>query len=592
MIYNKLAMIDKDVINKVLSSIDPISIAMQYVHFKKQGKRNVALCPFHKESTPSFHMNEEGVFFCFGCNKGGNIITFIMEMEKLNFTEAVHFLADKAGIKIDKASATEAFRQRELMLKIHKEAAKLYHENLFSKEGTDALQYLRNRQIGKETIKKFQIGYAPDKWDFIVNSLQSKYELPLLAKSGLIIANDSGDGYYDRFRNRIMIPIFDLQENIVAFGGRALSNDAVKYINSAESPIFQKSNILFALNLAKKAITEKGYAILVEGYFDAISLHSFGFNNTVASLGTALTENQIKLLKRYTTDIYLCYDSDKAGKKATDRAILMLLQNDLNIKIIILEENEDPDSFCRKYSKELFLERIDNATDYINFFFEYRINQYPKLTAKIKSTIINEGMPLLQNISNPVVKSEYVKTVSELLKIKEDALLETLNRYKIKNLPYTPEIIENKNIPLAEKILLLACINEPSIFKTILLYDTEELFEGLNIASIFEVLIQMLRNNEPIDVSSVMLNLGEEDKRLLSSILLEEINWKDKINSSRATLKKPIIERKLASLDIKIKNISDQPSNNKLNELLQQKYKLQLERINLINMSKKKNTEQ
>ncbi len=201
-------------------------------------------------------------------------------------------------------------------------------------------------------------------------------------------------------------------------------------------------------------------------------------------------------------------------------------------------------------------------------------------------------MPLLQNISNPVVKSEYVKTVSELLKIKEDALLETLNRYKIKNLPYTPEIIENKNIPLAEKILLLACIKEPSIFKTILLYDTEELFEGLNIASIFEVLIQMLRNNEPIDVSSVMLNLGEEDKRLLSSILLEEINWKDKINSSRATLKKPIIERKLASLDIKIKNISDQPFNNELNELLQQKHKLQLERINLINMSKKKNTEQ
>jgi len=580
-------MIDRDIINKILLSIDPLSIAMQYVSFKSQGKRYVALCPFHKEKTPSFFMNEEGIFHCFGCGKGGNFITFIMEIEKLSFIEAVHFLADKAGIKIDKSLSTEALRQKEILIDIHKEAAKLFHEFLFSSEGEEALRYLANRQITEDTIKKFQLGYAPNSWEFLVKSLGKKFELPLVAKSGLIIANEAGDGYYDRFRNRIMIPIYDSQDNIVAFGGRALTNDVAKYINSAESPIFQKSNLLFALNLAKKTLSDKGYAILVEGYFDAISLHSEGFDNTVASLGTSLTEQQINILKRYTSNIYLCYDSDTAGKKATDRAILMLLKNDFSIKIIVLNEGEDPDSFCRKYGKDAFEERLNQASDYITFFFSNKISSHQRLTPKIKSSIVQEGIPLLEAISNPIIHSHYVKTVAELLKIKEEVLVDTLQNYKLRGPSQKLVIDELTNISIAEKVLLLACINEPSFLKSILIHDTEELFEGLATSSIFEKLIQMFRNDEQINISTLMLKLGDEDKNILSSILLENLDWqnKDIIAKSRAILKTQIIERKLAVLDEKIKNLPPDYTND-VNDLLQQKEKLQRERLYLISKSK------
>lgn len=581
-------MIEKEIISKILSSIDPLSIAMQYLSFKKQGKRHVALCPFHKEKTPSFFMNDEGVFYCFGCGKGGNLISFIMEVEKLNFQEAVHFLASKAGITVDKSFSTEAYRQRELMISIHKEAALLFHEYLCSQSGRRALDYLNDRQISRETINKFMIGYAPDERDFIVESLGKKFDLPIIAKSGLIITGAAGDGYYDRFRNRIMIPIFDLQGNIVAFGGRTLANDAAKYINSAESPIFQKSSILFGFNLAKKSIAEKGYAILVEGYFDAISLHSFNFHNTVASLGTSLTENQVQLLKRYTSDVYLCYDADKAGKKATDRAILLLLKKDLSIKIIILDENEDPDSFCRKFGTDLFQERIERASDYIQFYFRHKIATYAKLTPRIKSSIVMEGVPLLQAINNPIIKSHYVKTVSELLKIKEDVLLDSLQNYNPK-LSYSDyQIQEMKKIPIAEKIILLACLNEPSILQSILIFDSEEFFEGLYLASIFEKLIQMARNGEHITVESIMLNLGEDDQKVLSSILMGNIEWKNDnvIYKARSALKVQIIERKISALQERIENITDEFAKEEIDDLLKEKKRLQKERLNLKNLSK------
>ena len=581
-------MIDKDTIGKILSSIDPISIAMQYLSFKKQGKRNVALCPFHKEKTPSFFMNDEGVFHCFGCGKGGNFISFIMEMEKLNFQEAVNFLANKAGITIDKSFSTEAYRQRELLISIHREAALLFHNYLYSEDGKKALEYLKNRQISKETIDKFMIGYAPDKWDYIVESLSKKFDLVMIAKSGLIITNASGDGYYDRFRNRIMIPIFDLQENIVAFGGRTLSGDAAKYINSAESPIFQKSNILFGLNLAKKLITEKGYAILVEGYFDAISLHSFNFDNTVASLGTSLTENQVQLLKRYTSDVYICYDSDKAGKKATERAILLLLQKDLSIKVIILDENEDPDSFCKKFGKDIFQERIKKASDYIQFYFQHKIASYPKLTPRIKSSIVMEGIPILQAINNPIIKSHYVKTVSELLRIKEDTLLDSLQSYSPRVNYSNYQIQEREKIPIAEKIILLACLNESSILQSILISDTEEFFEVLCLSSIFEKLIQMLRNDEQITVESIMLNLGEEDQKILSSILMDRIEWENDnvIYKARAALKVQLIERKIFAIQEKIQNLTDEFAKEGIDDLLKEKKRLQEERLILKNLSK------
>lgn len=579
-------MINKEIISQIKAAINPISLITQYVNLKQQGKRYVALCPFHKEKTPSFYVNEEGMFHCFGCGKGGDLFNFIMEMEKLNFIEAVKFLADKSGIKITKDLSTEAYKQKEILLAIHREACQLYHNNLLKEEGKNALFYLNNRGITKETIEKFKLGYAPASWDFLVNYFSGKFNLLEVAKSGLIIAKENFENYYDRFRNRIIIPIFDLQGNPIAFGGRTLTQEDAKYINSPESPIFQKGNILFALNQARSSISKKEYAILVEGYFDVITLHEKGFDNTIGSLGTSLTENQISLLKRYTSTIYLCYDADTAGKKATDRAIHLLLQNDFTIKIVILEEGEDPDSFCRKYEASKFQEKLNGAKDFISFTLSNHLSKYEKLNPQIKSSIVSSILPLVNSIKDKITQHEYLKMISQELKIKEEILLEKLNSLSKDNL-LDKNIYQNEYyIPLAEKHLLLACLHYPDIFQEILRQEEETFFEGLILTPIFEKLINMVRNGENINPQQVMLVLNDNEKSLLSSILLENISLeKNTINSSRIAIKKLQIERKLSILQDKINKAIEENNLEAINKLLEEKNKLAASKQYIYNWS-------
>jgi len=564
--------IDKEVLEQIKAALNPISIFSQYINLKAQGKRHVALCPFHQERTPSFFVNEEGIFHCFGCGKGGNLFTFIMEMERMNFVEAVKYLADKAGINIRTDLSTEAYKQREVLIKIYKEACQLYQDCLFKEENKKALTYLNNRGINKNTIEKFKIGYAPDSWNFLVNYFTGRYDLAEVVKSGLIIPKEN-QNFYDRFRNRIIIPILDLQNNPIAFGGRTLAEDEAKYINSPESPIFQKGNILFGLNQAKSSISKKEFAILVEGYFDVITLHEKNFDNAVGSLGTSLTENQISLLKRYTTNVYLCYDADRAGKKATDRAIHLLLQNDFTIKIILLDEGEDPDSFCRKYEPSLFQEKINKANDFIYFVLENSLSKYEKITPKVKSEIVEEILPLINAMKDEIIRKDYLHMISETLKIKEDILIERLAAFSkgsssIKNTskegsPFTP----------AEEYLLLACLHYPDVFQEILREEEETFFEGLNASPIFEKLINMFRNGETITPSQVLLVLNEEEKNILSSLLLRKIDFQksNAINKSRIAIKLLQIERKLSLLHDKINKAKAEGDNFSIESLLKEK---------------------
>lgn len=573
-------MITREIIERIRSSMEPLSIASVYISLKPQGKRFVGLCPFHKEKTPSFYMNEDGMYHCFGCGKGGDFIKFIMEMEKLNFTDALHFLAEKLGIKIEHDISTEAFKQRELLLDIHKETCSLYHKLLFTQQGNEALKYLENRGIDKEIITQFSLGYAPDEWEYLVNHFAPKIDLALLSKSSLIIPKEKSERHYDRFRNRVMIPIVDLQENVVGFGGRALKPDEVKYINSSESPIFQKGNLLFALCIARKSIPTRGYAILVEGYFDVISLHVQGFNNAVASLGTSLTEQQIHLLKRYTDTVYICYDADTAGKKATDRAIQMLLENDVNLKIIVLDEGEDPDSFCRKKGKEAFQTKIDQAEDFMQFILENKIKAHGKLTPRTKSKIFSELMPVLLPLLNAVkrelLRSGYIKMISEMLKVQEETIQKSLKEYAFNpKASYTDAPI-NFKIPLSEKILLRGSLKYPEILETILSQEDETFFEGLFTSSIFEKLVAMIRNGEAINEQSLILALGDDEKIIFSSIALEDlkIDEMNAIEKSRQDLKKQHIERKLGARQEKIKKADQTSSIDEINEILRQKMNL------------------
>ncbi|OGF64045.1 MAG: DNA primase [Candidatus Fischerbacteria bacterium RBG_13_37_8] len=576
-------MINREIIDRIKLIIQPLSLAGHYISLKPQGSRFIALCPFHKEKTPSFYMNEDGMFHCFGCGKGGDIFKFIMEMEKLSFMDAVQFLADKYGIKIDHSVSTEAYKQKETMLAVHKEACALYQKTLSSDDGKEALSYLQKRGITTDTINKFKIGFSPNEWDFLSRYFEKKADPALLIKSSLVVPREKNDGFYDRFRNRIMIPIIDLHDNVIGFGGRALKSDEVKYINSAESPIFQKGLFLFSLCNAKKKIAEKEFALLVEGYFDAIALHSFGFENAVASLGTSLTEQQIHLLKRYTTTVYVCYDADKAGKKAADRAIQMLLENDFLVKVIILDENEDPDSFCRKYGADSFQERIEQADDFIHFFLHNKIKPHDRITPKIKSSIVLEGIPLLRAIKNQITRSHYIKMAASLLKINEDLLLQTLKEHDTSPHADYSSIQQLTNINIAEKAFLLGCIYYTEILEAVLKEKDETFFDGLQTTPLFQKLILMLRNNEPISPDALMHTLGDEEKNILSSILLENFDYKNKnlIEKSRRILEIQHIERKLSALQEKIEALKDISDSEILNELLNEKKRLATERQKL-----------
>ena len=317
-------------INEVSRRINLSELVSGYVHLKRNGTSHVGLCPFHKEKTPSFHVDDDKqLFYCFGCGAGGNVFDFIMRAENLDFVDALQFLAQRAGVTLEEEKGERTSRSeeesnlRKRILEMNRLAARRFYDNLNGPDAESAVSYMQKRGLERKTVIKFGIGYAPDSWSDMLDFLKEKgYSAQEIVLAGLAVKNDKGR-IYDKFRNRLMFPIIDVRGNVVAFGGRALSDDPAKYMNSPETPVFHKGRNLFSLNLAKQSGLKEGL-ILVEGYMDVISLYQRGITNVVAGLGTALTEEQAKLITRYASQVYVCYDSDEAGQKAAQKAISLL----------------------------------------------------------------------------------------------------------------------------------------------------------------------------------------------------------------------------------------------------------------------------
>ena len=410
---------NEDFIEKVRFSNDIIDVVSEYTNLKKSGQSYKGLCPFHDEKTPSFNVSpDQQLYYCFGCGVGGNIFNFIMEVEGLNFSEAVEFLAERANIELPQQSNSQARQrkrsQRNKLLKIHKLATQFYNYLLLESElGRQAYNYLVERGFDEETIEKFQLGFAPDRWQGLYNFLSDKgYEDEILLKSGLILPRKNNDGYYDRFRNRVMFTIFDHRHQAIGFGGRVLSSDEEpKYLNSPSTPLFDKSENLYGLNWAKKEMRQTDEVIITEGYTDVITASDFGIENVVASLGTSLTTQQAKILKRYVERVYIAYDADAAGAQAALRGLEILKKEGLEVKVINLGNDKDPDEYIKEEGKEKFLQLKNNATSLIQFKINQVLKNKDLANVDERVNVVQKILPILYAIDDSVEREEYLKQI-------------------------------------------------------------------------------------------------------------------------------------------------------------------------------------
>ena len=470
----------------------------QYVTLKRSGSNLFGLCPFHGEKTASFSVApDKGIFYCFGCHKGGGVINFEMEIEGLSYPDAVRALAKRAGMEVPEDEQYQSrYRQQERLWALHKEAARFFHSQLYAPIGAEALRYAAGRGMPKSILTKFGIGYAPDSWTDLVDYLRKKgYTDQELRDSGLVTVSRKNGNLFDRFRDRLMFPIIDVRGNVIGFGGRIMNDkdkSAAKYLNSPETLIFNKRKNLFALNLAKKS--KLGYLILVEGYMDAIALHQYGFDCAVASLGTALTEDGANLLSRYTDQVVLIYDGDAAGQNATQRAIPILEKAGLQVKVLQMRDAKDPDEFLKKYGADRFKLLLEESSNRVEYQLTAILKKYDLRDDDQRVKYLQESAGLISTLGSSVQREVYAGRVAEVAKISLDAMKLEVNRaYKrrqyqekkkqekidlspAKNLQPKSRAIRYDNLKsaMAEEMLLSLVLREPA-----LLDKTRDLSAGM-----------------------------------------------------------------------------------------------------------------
>lgn len=407
---------DNSKIEEIKSRVDIVELAAEYLTLKKAGRNYLGLCPFHQEKTPSFTVNrEKQIFYCFGCGEGGNVITFLMKITNKTFPEAIKELAEKAGVILPSWQDTKEGRRndslRQNIADLNLRAAQQYTRNLHSPAGKAAQNYLNDRGIKPETVKQFRLGFAEDSWRSLASNIERNgLSLKIAEQAGLVIAGKEGS-YYDRFRGRLIFPIENISGEIVAFGGRILDKGEPKYLNSPESPIYIKGKNLYGLNKTKEEIRNKGFALIVEGYFDLISLWNAGIGNVVASLGTALTREHLELLHRYTTEVVALFDPDEAGRKALDRSLELFLSLDMRARVLVLPDGLDPDDYVKKNGAEKLNDLITNAEPLSDYYIENVLGSGKSFEEKRE--IIKTAMEFVNKIRDRKEKDLFIKRIAE-----------------------------------------------------------------------------------------------------------------------------------------------------------------------------------
>ena len=509
----------------------------QYVNLKRSGSNLFGLCPFHGEKTASFSVApDKGIYYCFGCHKGGGAINFMMEIEGLSYPDAVRALAKRAGMEVPEDEQYQSrYRQQERLWALSKEAARFFVAQLYSPAGAEGLAYAQKRGMPKSTLTKFGIGFAPNTWDSLVKAMRAKgYTDQELIDSGLVTVSQKNGNIYDRFRNRLMFPIIDVRGNVIGFGGRVMDNSTPKYLNSPETLIFNKRKNLFGLNMAKKS--KLGYLILVEGYMDAIALHQYGFDCAVASLGTSLTEEHAVLLSRYTENVVLIYDGDEAGQRAAQRAIPMLEKAGLQVKVLQMKDAKDPDEYLKKFGADKFKLLMEESSNRVEYQLNAIRKKYDLREDDQKVRFINEAAEFISTLPNAVQREVYGNRVADAAKISYDAMkIEVGKAYKRRIArekkrqekidlapaqalqPKSRSIrYDNMKSAMAEETVIAMALKEPAMLDEAKDLAPEEFSSGL-LGSVYLQLRQ--RHDQGLDVSlGVLTDLSPEEMSHVTGI--------------------------------------------------------------------------
>jgi DNA primase len=567
---------------RVKQQADIVRVIGEYVRLKKSGQNFTGLCPFHQEKSPSFAVHPvKQIYHCFGCGVGGDVFKFVMEMEKSTFPEAIRTVAEKCGIAIPspRERSPEERQENQLrsgLVEMHREAAVFFARLLQeSPEGKVAFAYLEDRGLDRETMKRFGLGYAPSSGDALLRHLKAKFPEKLLEASGLV-SRDPGGRFYDRFRRRIMFPIANESGKVIAFGGRTMGDDLPKYMNSPETPIYSKSTVLYHVDRAKEALRQNDFAVLVEGYMDAIAVARAGITNVVASCGTSLAEPQIKLLGRFTRRVVVNYDPDTAGQVATERSVTLLLEKEFDVRVLALPGGADPDKFLKEQGADAYRQLLAQSPPYLDYLIG-RARQMDRTTAAGKVAALNFLMPYVQRLPNRLLRSEWATRIASELRVDEPVLREALRRAAAERRSEVKPKAEllTPAVKQAERQLLYMLV-EAAGFRERLAREIAAtgLHRGLETEKIFEALVGKATTGVRPDPTELGASLDDKDRRLLFEILFEsfpEPMWETAENCL-GFLRSRRVEEELAELQ---KQIESKPSAEELRRLVTRRLELQ-----------------
>jgi len=565
---------------------DIVRIVSDYVSLKKKGRDWTACCPFHNEKTPSFYVSQgKQIFKCFGCSKGGSVFDFIMEIEGCSFPEAVRVVAEKTGVTVpvetDNAREyEERASQRAELMRLNELAIQFFEQNLTeTAEGRRALDYLARRGVSEETRKAFRLGYAPNGYDAMGGYLRSRgASTTQIERSGLVTLKESG-GFYDRFRNRLMFPICDTQGRVIAFGGRILGDGEPKYLNSPETALYTKGMHLFGLNQAREAIRQRSYAILVEGYLDFLIPFQAGVRNLVASLGTALTENQARLLGRYARRIVVNFDPDSAGQAATKRSLELLLTEAFKVNVLTLPDNLDPDEYIRAHGPESYLKLLKGSQPFLDYIVDQAISSHDQTRPTGKVETINAILPYLRLVKDRIERAEHFERIADRLKIDSRLIREEFKKAAETRAERVGEraVKATLVVKLAERKLLEILINQADIRRLMIFQMTEEDYEGLRTAQLFRLIFEFEQQGVEASYHNLSQALKDEDlaRDLLPGLMIGEAE-KSSVqpreleflaNQSLNTLRIERLERRRSALEAEMKRLQQSGDYNRAGEL-------------------------
>lgn len=532
-------MIPDSFIQELKYNSDIEQVISSYVNLKRRGRNLVGLCPFHSEKTPSFTVYPDSQsFYCFGCGAGGDVITFIKKIENLEYVEALRFLAKRANMQMpEDVEGDKTARLRTRILELNRKLARFFHEQLIAPSGRKALSYLRGRGITDKTIRHFGLGFAPPGWDNARNFLRQEgftYEEMLAAA---VVVRGRNDSVYDQFRDRVIFPIIDIRGNVIAFGARTMEGNGPKYLNSSDTIAYKKSRNLFALNFAKSS--KQDCLILAEGYMDVIALHQAGFDNAVATLGTALTPEQTRLISQYTNSVVIAYDSDGAGQAATKRAINMFSDVGVHVKVLTIRDAKDPDEFIKKFGAKRFKMLMDGSSNAIEFELSKIGSRYDLETDDGKVGYLKEAANLLASIYNPIERDVYASKTAHDLGISKDAFLlqikSVIKRRQQKEkrkdtlkiaaaepvgAPPDPERSRNLKAAVIEERILAILLKNPDYFMDISHKLKEEDFVTQSNRKIYAVLAERLQEQKPIDLGYLGAFFDEGEMARITGLMV------------------------------------------------------------------------